>query len=192
MDPRIALRGVERIAAQRNLFLTLTVLLAVACAALSVKIAVQEERIILVPPLASEATVSNRRVSASYLEQASMVFLGLLLDLSPSDVTYKRDAVLKYTSDSNPGFAKGINLYFAEAAEKYKNFDLATHFTVKNMEIDESKGEVTANGILTSRYGREGFESKPASYRLSFELTGGGLRLKEFYAISEGKKEEKR
>jgi hypothetical protein len=55
------------------------------------------------------------------------------------------------------------------------------------MEIDEAKGEVIARGILTSRYGKHGFESNPTSYRLSFEFSGGYLRLKEFNRIVEDK-----
>ena len=82
-------------------------------------------------------------------------------------------------------------------AEKYKNFDLVTYFTVKNMEIDEGSGEVIAHGILTSRYGKHGFESTPTSYRLSFEFSGGYLRLKEFNQVvsdkdkKDGKQEPK-
>jgi hypothetical protein len=57
------------------------------------------------------------------------------------------------------------------------------------MEIDESRGEVIAHGILTSRYGKHGFESTPTSYRLSFEFSGGYLRLKEFEAVVEDKNE---
>jgi hypothetical protein len=119
----------------------------------------------------------------------TMVFLNTLLDLSPADILHKRDWVLKYTSNSDSGFAKRINEYFADAADKYQTFDLVTYFTVKNMEIDESRGEVIAHGILTSRYGKHGFESTPTSYRLSFEFSGGYLRLKEFEAVVEDKNE---
>jgi type IV conjugative transfer system protein TraE len=180
MDLTNAMQGGDRITKQRNLFLLLTILLAVTASALSLKILMQEERIIMIPPLTSEVMISNRKVSSSYLEQMTMVFLNSLLDLSAMDVLHKRDVILKYTSNSQPGFVKRINEYFADSAEKYKNFDLVTYFTVKNMEIDEGKGEVIAHGILTSRYGKHGFESTPTSYRLSFEFSGGYLRLKEF------------
>jgi type IV conjugative transfer system protein TraE len=177
------MQGGDRITKQRNLFLMLTILLAIISCALSIKILAQEERIIMVPPLTSEIMISNRKVSSSYLEQMSMVFLNSLLDLSATDVLHKRDIILKYTSNSDLSFSKKINEYFADAAEKYKNFDLVTYFTIKNMEIDEGSGEVIAHGILTSRYGKHGFESVPTSYRLSFEFSGGYLRLKEFKAV---------
>ena len=60
------------------------------------------------------------------------------------------------------------------------------------MEIDENNGEVIAHGTLTSRYGKHGFESTPTSYRLSFEFSGGYLRLKEFNQVIEEKDKEKK
>ena len=193
MNLSFAMQGGNRITRQRNLFLLLTILLGLSSTLLSIKILLQEERIIMVPPLTSEVVISNRKVSSSYLEQMTMVFLNSLLDLSATDVLHKRDLILKYTSNADSSFAKKINEYFAESLDKYKNFDLVTYFTVKNMEIDESNGEVIAHGILTSRYGKHGFESTPTSYRLSFEFSGGYLRLKEFNRVrneDETKKDE--
>ena len=185
-----AIQGGDRITRQRNLFLLLTILLAVTTSALGLKILAQEERIIMVPPLTSEVMVSNRKVSSGYLEQMTMVFLNSLLDLSATDILHKRDMILKYTSNSDLSFPKRINEYFADSAEKYKKFDLVTYFTVKNMEIDEGSGEVIAHGILTSRYGKHGFESMPTSYRLSFEFSGGYLRLKEFNQVKPNEQKE--
>jgi len=183
MNLQISMQGGDRIHKQRNLFLVLTILLGITSASLSLKILTQEERIIMVPPLSSEIMVSNRKVSSGYLEQMSMVFLNSLLDLSAVDILHKRDMILKYTSNSSLSFSKKINEYFADSLDKYKNFDLVTYFTVKNMEINENSGEVIAHGILTSRYGKHGFESIPTSYHLSFEFSGGYLRLKEFNQV---------
>ena len=191
MNIETSLINNSRVVKQRNLFLILTILLSLSLFALSIKMLAQEERIIMIPGLSSEITISNRKVSSSYLEQMSMVFLNALLDLSESDVLHKRDLILKYTSNSDKGFAKKINEYFAAASTKYKTFDLVTYFTVKNMEIDESTAEVIAHGTLTSRYGRHGFESSALSYRLSFEFSGGFLRLKEFDQVIDEKDKKK-
>ena len=183
MNLQVAMQGGDRVVKQRNLFLLLTILLSIAVSSLSLRMLAMEERIIMVPPLTSEVIISNRKVSSGYLEQMTYVFLNSLLDLSATDVLHKRDMILKYTSNSDAGFTKKINEYFAESETKYKNFDLVTYFTVKNMVIDEVKNEVIANGILTSRYGKQGFESTPASYRLKYELSGGYLRLMEFNKV---------
>jgi hypothetical protein len=102
----------SRVVRQRNLFLTLTILLSLSLSALSIKMLGSEERIIMIPGLSSEVTISNRKVSSSYLEQMSMVFLNALLDLSESDVLHKRDLILKYTSNSDMVFVKIIINFF--------------------------------------------------------------------------------
>ena len=96
MELTVAMQGGDRITKQRNLFLMLTILLAITSGSLGIKILVQEERIIMVPPLTSEIVVSNRKVSSGYLEQMTMVFLNSLLDLSSSDVLHKRDVFKIY------------------------------------------------------------------------------------------------
>jgi hypothetical protein len=153
---------------------------------LSVRLGFLAERIILVPGLRQEISLSKNHVSSSYLEEMSaLVFLPALLELSSEVVLYKRDLILKYTSGSEAHYMQDISKYFAIALEQYKKFDLSTYFTVKNMEIDQERLVVIANGILTSIYGKRGFESSAASYRLSYEFTGGELRLKEFTRIIE-------
>ena len=62
MNLRVAMQGVDRITRQRNLFLVLTVALSITSSALSLKILAQEERIIMVPPLSNDVTISNRKV----------------------------------------------------------------------------------------------------------------------------------
>lgn len=191
MNIQIALSSVEKLVKQRNLFLLLTISLAIISSCLSLKLVSQEERIIILPPISSEVMISNKRVSSSYLEQMTLVFLNNLLDLSTADILYKRDMILKYTSHSDAGFVKELTEYFASNASKYKDFDLVTYFTVKNMEIKEQENSVIANGILTSRYGKRGYETKAASYYLSYEYSGGYLRLKEFKQVVEEEQKNK-
>jgi hypothetical protein len=54
MNLSTAMQGGERITKQRNLFLALTILLSISTCALDIKTLIQEERIIVVPPLTSE------------------------------------------------------------------------------------------------------------------------------------------
>jgi type IV conjugative transfer system protein TraE len=183
-----AVRIAEKVTKQRNLLLLLTIMLSITSMSLAIKILTQEERIVMVPGLASSISISSNKVSASYLEQMSFVFLSCLLDLTANDITHKRDLILKYTSHSDEKFSKRINEYFAEAMKKYQKFDLATFYTAKEMIVDEKKQEVIVHGLLTSRYGREGFDAIKQSYKLSYELVGGILRLKEFGAIKDEQK----
>ncbi|MES2214832.1 MAG: TraE/TraK family type IV conjugative transfer system protein [Pseudomonadota bacterium] len=192
MELKIATQNHEVIKKQKNLFLGFSILLLVISCALSLKIASIDEKVIMVPALRQTISVSGSEVSAGYLEEMSaLVFLPGLLDLSADNVTYKRGLILKYTAQSSKEYMKAIAAYFADAKDKYTKFDLSTHFTAKNMEIDPNDLVVVANGILTSIHGKRGHEAKSVSYRISYEFNGGQLRLKEFNQVIDEKELEK-
>jgi type IV conjugative transfer system protein TraE len=192
MELKIATMNYAAIKKQKNLFLGFSILLLIISCALSLKIISIDERVIMVPALRQTISVSSNEVSAGYLEEMSaLVFLPSLLDLNADNVTYKRDLILKYTSQSSKNYMKGVAAYFADAKEKYSKFDLSTHFTAKNMEIDPNNLTVIANGILTSIHGKRGHESKSVSYLISYEFKAGQLRLKEFNQIIDEKELEK-
>ena len=115
------------------------------------------------------------------------MYLGLLLDLNPEIIDYKASLIFKYISQSHPTYMKNIQNYFAERKEKYKKFTLSTYFSIKSLQVDSKNLQVTADGILTSRFGDKGFEVSPVSYLLSYEWAGRQLRLKEFVRVKEDK-----
>lgn len=192
METKIVLGSIEKIAKQRNLFLGLTLLLACSLLLLSLRLVTFDQRIVLVPGLQQEMSISGKSVSSSYLEQMSLLFLSNLLDISELDLKHKRDLVLKYTSHADTAYTKQISDYFSKAEDQYRKFDLATHFTAKSLKIDQRALEAIASGTLTSWYGKKGHESKEISYRVSFDYNGGFLRLKEFVALDKngGKENE--
>ena len=181
MEANIASSEVRRISRQKTFFLGLTIALTVSILLLSLKIALTSQRIIMVPSIGQSMTISEEGVSRGYLEEMSaLVFLPGLLDLNAKTINYKRDLILKYTSQSSKEYMKAVIEYFADAKDRYTKFDLSTHFTPKNMEIDAGGLTVTVNGILTSLYGKRGIETSLVSYIISYEWIGGQLRLKEF------------
>ncbi len=191
MELKISVHSLEKISKQRNLFLGFSAVLLVTTCALSLKIISIDEKVIMVPALRQTIEVSGSSVSAGYLEEmSSLVFLPSLLDLNADNITYKRDLILKYTSQSSKEYMQGILEYFSEAKDRYTKFDLSTHFTSKNIEIDQKNLVVIANGTLTSIHGKRGFDSKAVSYRMSYEFTGGSLRLKEFNQVIDEKELE--
>ena len=183
MEKEIALAGYGQISKQRNLFLTLSLGLSITCAGLTLKLLNQEQKIILVPGLTQEVWTSDSGVSREYLEQNTQMYLPMLLDLSGDIINYKAGQIFKYISQSDPEYLRKLQEYFVEAKEKYSKFGLSTHFTVKNMEIDGKNLAVTVNGALTCIYGKNGFELIPRTYKLTFEWTGGKLRLREFLRV---------
>lgn len=189
MEKAIAIGNIEQITKQRNLFLLLTILLCFSSAGLTLRLLTSSEKVILVPGLSSELWTSKDGVSKSYLEETTLMYLPMLLDLNPEVIDYKAALVFKYISQSDPSYMKSIQAYFADSKEKYKKFALSTYFSIKSLEVDSANLQATASGILTSRFGDKGFEVSPASYLLSYEWAGRQLRLKEFVKIKEAKDE---
>lgn len=180
MEKVVALTNLESISRQRNLFLGLTLILAVSLVLVSIRLVTLDEKTILVPGLNQEVWAKEGGVSAGYLEETTLMHLPLLLDLNSEIIDHKAAVIFKYVSQSDPAYMKKVQEYFAEAAKKYRQFSLSTYFAVKNLEVDAKKLAVKANGVLTSRYGEEGFETTKISYLLQYEWTGGKLRLREF------------
>ncbi len=183
MHKSILLEKIGRITRQRNLFLGGMVLMCLSNLLLGFKIAIQETTTVLVPALRQEMIISSSGVSKSYIEEMTLLFLSNLLDLSPSDIEHKKDLILKYTSNSNKEAARKLVDYFLKCEMDYKRFDLTTYFSVKNLEIDMEHLIVIARGILTSYYGKSGYESEQETYKLEFDFQGGMLRLKSFVRI---------
>ena len=189
MEKAVSLINLESISRQRNLFVGLTLLLSVSLMFVSIKLVRMDEKTVLVPGLTQEVWTKEGGVSASYLEESTLMYLPLLLDLNPEIIDHKAAVIFKYVSQSDASYMKRVQDYFADAAKKYKQFALSTYFSVKNLEVDTKRMLVKANGVLTSRYGEEGFETTKISYLLKYEWTGGKLRLKEFEQYKEEKKE---
>jgi type IV conjugative transfer system protein TraE len=189
MEKKVIIASIDRVSRQRNLFMGLTLCLTGSLLLISIRLFSFDQKIVLVPGLVTEMSLSGSRVSSSYLEQMALIFLSQLLDISSGDIKHKRDLVLKYTSHSSAAYSREINEYFAKAEDEYQRFDLATHFTVKNMKLEPDTLQVLASGILTSWYGKKGYESTEVTYKINFEYNGGYLRLKEFGLVKEEESE---
>ncbi|GAB4165560.1 MAG: hypothetical protein Tsb006_5040 [Rickettsiaceae bacterium] len=192
MELKIVANNLGRVTRQRNLFLLLVVMVVIANLLLVLTLATTKEKIVMVPGIGQEMSITGNNVSESYLEEVALLFLSGLLDLSPDTVDHKRDLVLKYTAHSGAGHIEKIKEYFALAKEEHEKFKLSTYFTVKNMTIDNKKLEVLASGVLNSSFGMKGFASKHLSYLLKFELVAGHLRLRAFNEVIADKKTDKK
>jgi hypothetical protein len=115
-----------------------------------------KENIIMVPGISQEMSVTGGRVSKSYLEENTLLFLSALLDLTPDTVIHKRDMVLKYTSSRSKAEMQAIRDYFAQAEDEHKKFNMSTYFTPNKLDINVKTLEVIAKGTLSSSFGKKG------------------------------------
>ncbi len=183
MELKLAALSLEKVARQRNLFLAVAGILLVANSLLSLKIFSLQEKVVMVPGIGSEMSITDGKVSKSYLEESSLLFLSALLDLTPDTVGLKRDMVLKYISKSSAKEIQKIRDYFGVAEEEHKKFAMSTYFTPTKLDLNPKNLQVVAKGKLSSNFGRKGYESRNANFYLRFELVAGHLRLKEFYEL---------
>ena len=184
MQLNIRNQNIEIVARQRNIFIVLCMLSLICLLIVSLKLLSTNERTILIPGLNQEAWASDKGVSSSYLEETTVMYLPLLLDLDSTSIDWKRDRIMTYVSNSNELNLKLLTEYFARVKEQYNQFSLSTHFALKKLVTDPEKLKVKAYGQLVSRFGDRGFESEIAAYSLSYEWVAGRLLIKEFTKLS--------
>lgn len=183
MQEKILSDQVKILTKQRGLFLILTLMLSFICCGLTLKLITTRDKTILVPGLAQEVWLGEGKVSESYIEEISLMYLSMLLDLNKDVIGYKEALISKYISHSSAKYMKAIRQYFSHAKEQYKKFGLSTYFSVKSLAVNSSENSVIAKGVLTTKFGDHGLDIKEASYFMSFDLAGSRLRLKEFHHI---------
>lgn len=165
---------------QRNFFAGCTLLIVIANFLLVVKIASTTERIIMVPGITKDLVVEGSMVSQSYLEETALLFASALLDLTADTISLKKNIILKHASTGSEQSLKSLQNYFASKEDEHKKFGLSTFFAPKQMQVNSKNLQVVIEGLLTSTFGKRGFEQNNVKYLLSFDYVGGHLKLKEF------------
>lgn len=174
---------------QRNFFAGCTLLAVISNFLLVAKISSTTERIIMVPGITKDLAVEGSIVSQSYLEETALLFASALLDLTSDTIYLKKNIILKHASTRSEQSLKSLQSYFASREDEHKKFGLSTFFAPKQMQVDAKNLQVVIDGLLTSTFGKRGFEQNNVKYLLSFDYVGGCLKLKEFTQVKPKAKE---
>ena len=174
---------------QRNFFAGCTLLAVIANFLLVAKISSTTERIIMVPGITKDLAVEGSIVSQSYLEETALLFASALLDLTADTISLKKNIILKHVSTGSEQSLKSLQSYFAGREDEHKKFGLSTFFAPKQIQVDSKNLQVVIEGLLTSTFGKRGFEQNNVKYLLSFDYVGGHLKLKEFTQVKPKAKE---
>jgi type IV conjugative transfer system protein TraE len=175
---------------QRNFFAGCMGLAVITSFLLAGKISSTTERVIMVPGITKDLVVEGANVSGSYLEETALLFASALLDLTKDTIEHKKNIILKHASTRSEHSLKSLQQYFASKEEEHKKFQLSTFFAPKKIQVDSKNLQVAIDGLLTSTFGKRGFEQKSVKYLLSFDFVSGHLKLKEFVQLVD--KEEKK
>ncbi|MDZ5762757.1 Type IV conjugative transfer system protein TraE N-terminal domain protein [Candidatus Cyrtobacter comes] len=118
MNPASIRKVLTSLNIKKNVLFLISVALLVSNVILSIFVISSKEKIIIVPPsLKEEFSVSGSDFSDSYIEQMTLFFSDLLLDLTPDNIKYKSEILLKYVDSSS---YHALSEYYEKEAEKHK------------------------------------------------------------------------
>lgn len=183
MDPIALDKKLQQALFQRNAACLVAAALLFSTSLLSIAAFRKNEKTVLVPlGFQSNMEISNKEISASYLEEMTSFYLAMLLDVTPKNVTYRFRQILKHTA---PASYHSMEKYLKDEEKKYKSYNLSTSFVVEDMDILPDSLSVVVKGRLTSKFIEKGTFEKAATYKISYENVRGMLLIKEFNRVSQ-------
>jgi len=179
MDLRFATIRLGHLTNQRNIILGLLGLSLGVNVLQAVERFRTTDKVILMPPqLRQEVWVRGDEVSDSWLEEWSVFFCGLLLNISPSTIDYQIDLVLRHADPE--AYQDLRNEFFKDKEELTKN-NTSTTFQPQQVTVDKNKLTCKVRGVLATIVGKERISEHQYEYEIQYRLLPGGkLLLQKF------------
>jgi type IV conjugative transfer system protein TraE len=163
---------------QRNIMLFICGLMIIGNILFGIVALSKQERIVIVPHLKEEVSVEGSDgFSGSYLEQMTLFYVDMLLDLTADNIDYKSTVLLKHV---DWGSYHSFIDYYKEEKAKYKKYGLATKFDVSGFKILNKGKEVEVRGVLSSSFGTGSMNQKTVTYIIGYSKSHGKLLVKTF------------
>jgi conjugal transfer pilus assembly protein TraE len=140
------------------------------------------ERTVLVPPNIDRTFwVTRDKASREYLEQMASYVSWLMLDVTPSTIDWKRNALLNWVApDQHATLKTRMDL----EAERLRSNNATTSFLIQQITADESDQSARITGRLRRQInGADVGEPETRSYLAQFQYTGGRVHLQTFKEI---------
>jgi conjugal transfer pilus assembly protein TraE len=183
MEYKVATGNIDTLSKQRNLLGLLLGIMFLSNIFLSISILVKDTRTVIVPAgFTNEVAVSSSGVSNSYLEEMTSFFLSYLLDLSPSNINYRSQVILRHVM---PEYYQTMNNYFKDEIKKHNDYSLSTNFTIDEFDLDEKELTAIAKGVLVSNFGKNGIQQEPKNYLIKYRYKAGKLLIEKFGVITD-------
>lgn len=176
---------INAISKQRNLFVVLFLCAMMIITLLSVVIVSKEKQVVIIPAgFNKELLISDRHVSANYLEEMSHFFANNLLDATPENVSYRSKMVLRHVS---PKYYQKVQNHLITQQKKYKDYNLSTSFTVQEIQVFPNRLQAVVEGILHSSFGKGGSKTEKVKFNIKYSFNSGVLMLDEFGIMKQEK-----
>lgn len=166
---------------QRNILLFVTLILLISVLILSSCLLLKGTKTIIVPAtLSREVTLEgSNSFSEEYIEEMSIFFAHLLLNLSAENISYNSQLLLKYASAESYHI---LEEYFKSEEQKCKKYNLVTRFNIKKLKIIDSGRSAEIEGILESRFASDATQKSRAKFVIEYGSLAGRLLITGFTA----------
>ena len=152
--------------------LSLTVLL---CLVVIVSIVGSDRTVIVPPNIDRTFWVTKEKASREYLEEMASYVAWLVLDVTPTTVDWKKNALLNWVApDQHAAMKTKMDI----EAERLRSNNAATFFLVQQLAADESKQSVVVTGRLRRQInGADVTDPETRSYLAQFQYVGGRVHI---------------
>lgn len=162
---------------QRNVFIALTFVLAIASTVLSSFLFLKHDRIVIVPPVVEkEFWVDANHVSPTYLEQFGYFLGQLLLTKSSQSAAAQRAVLLRHT---DPSYAGILRQRLIEEEEVLKKQSTSYVFYPVEIKVHPEEMSLLLTGDRSVFVGGKEISKEREGYVLRFSYNALGLLLKE-------------
>lgn len=170
---------------QRDALAALSLILLLIVLLQTVLLFLKKERVIVSPLDAKQSYwVEGNQFSPSYLEEMTLFFCHLLLDITESNILPQGEVLLRHISPKSYGAFK---IKLLEDEKRLKKEQLSLHFTPQDMQLFPDSLTIEVTGDLISYVSREKISQNRETYRLTFEQRRGRLFLQSFKLIKSDK-----
>jgi len=140
------------------------------------------ERTVIVPPNIDRTFwVAKDKASREYLEQMASYVSWLMLDVTPTTIDWKRNALLNWVGpDQHAAMKTKMDL----EADRLRTSNATTSFLIQQITADEKDQSVLITGRLRRQInGADVGEPEIRSYLAQFRYTGGRVHVQTFKEI---------
>ena len=166
----------------RGLSLALTLVAAALLASLvAILNILGAERTVVVPPnLTKTFWITSGKASPEYLEQMAAFVAGLILDVSPATIDWKRDTLLTYVAPQHYGELKTRQDI---EAERLRRTNATTYFLPQQLLADEHNQSVVVLGRLRTQVNGSDTSTENKAYLVQFDYALGRVHLQTFKEV---------
>ncbi len=168
---------------QRNVLAALAAGLAIALVVMFTVAQSRDREVVLVPVLHAPVTLTNREVSADYLEMVTRDMATLVLNRSPDALDYWMKNILAVTDERARGDVKASLM---KIVSEEQGSQITQFFTPDSLQVNPGKLESTVGGIVHTVVASKEVTSEHRSFRFVWSYNGVSLRLIGFGMIVPG------